>query len=75
MATSTIKKGGARKASSVYDAYIGAFKNTSNPSLNQVIQIGVNSEVGNYILMVQDGGISLYDVNTSTTVHHVNWTS
>lgn len=75
MATSTIKKSGARKSGSVYDAYLGAFKNTSNPSLNQVIQIGVNSEVGNYILMIQDGGISLYDVDTSTAVHRVNWTS
>ena len=75
MATSTIKRSGVRKTDGAIDAYLGAFKNANNPSQNQLIQIGVKSEMGNYLLMVRDSGISLYDIDSSETVHTINWTS
>lgn len=75
MATSTIKKSGVIKTNAVKNAYIGAFQNTTNPSLSQLIQIGVESDIGNYMLMITDGGITLYDTTNSQVVHFVGWTT
>lgn len=75
MATSTIKKSGVMKTSAVKNAYLGAFQNTTNPSLSQLIQVGVESDMGSYMLMITDGGITLYDATNSQVVHYVGWTT
>ena len=75
MATSKINKSGVIKTNAVKNAYLGAFQNTTNPSLSQLIQIGVESDMGSYMLMVLDSGITLYDVTNGQVVHNVGWTT
>ena len=65
MATSTIKSG-VTKGSSVQRAQISKNMSVSNPQQIQIV-------VDDYMLFVNDTGISLYDRTTETTVHKVNW--
>ena len=40
---------------------------------NQLIRIEAKSESTDYMLIVDSGGISLYNMKTSTSEKHINW--
>ena len=72
MAESIIKSGYVRKVTTrgVKDAYVDA-----NIANNQYMQIGCKTDSTNYVLIINNNGILLFNSNTQSVEHSISWTT
>ncbi len=71
MATSTIKRGGARLSTATLDGYIGSVS-----SGNQYVTVVAdNADLGRNSVMFSDDSILLYDITNQKTIKQIRWAS